>query len=110
MYPASNASDDQPRTRTARACDSCYKRKVSFVLDQFSILSAKLVPRLNVMLPFRSVIGAVTIIFPAHSTEWCRGKEKTSTMRGEPVPRPGSFVCLTLKIKTPQSFTAIGAN
>ncbi|KAJ5519496.1 hypothetical protein N7453_001918 [Penicillium expansum] len=28
MYPASNASDDQPRTRTARACDSCYKRKV----------------------------------------------------------------------------------
>ncbi|KAG0160763.1 hypothetical protein PDIDSM_8293 [Penicillium digitatum] len=28
MYPASSTSDDQPRTRTARACDSCYKRKI----------------------------------------------------------------------------------
>ncbi|KAJ5505163.1 hypothetical protein N7463_008037 [Penicillium fimorum] len=29
-----NASDDQPRTRTSRACDSCYKRKVDRRIEQ----------------------------------------------------------------------------
>lgn len=54
------------------------------------------------MLRFRSVIGAATIIFPAHSTEWCRGKEKMSMMKGESVPRACSSMCLTLKIRRPK--------
>ncbi|CAI7654452.1 unnamed protein product [Penicillium glandicola] len=28
MAPTSNTSEDQPRMRTSRACDSCYKRKI----------------------------------------------------------------------------------
>lgn len=33
-----NPSDDEPRKRTVRACDSCYKRKVGFsCLDEHSV-------------------------------------------------------------------------
>jgi hypothetical protein len=61
------------------------------------------------MLRFRSVIGAVTIIFPAHSTEWFRGKGKMSMMRGESVPS-GLFFYVSDEDKTPQSVTIIGPN
>lgn len=107
MYPASNTSDDQPRTRTARACDSCYKRKVGFVLDQLSTSLNWSQIKCDAALP---------------QCNWCSHHNISCTFdrvvqRKRKNVNDEGWACtssLFFRVsdvwKTPQSFTAIGAN
>jgi hypothetical protein len=62
---AAGSDEQQARKRTARACDSCYKRKVCiFRFGNVQVIRIGLTwaCRLNVMRLFRNVTGAVIII------------------------------------------------
>lgn len=80
-------SDDEPRKRTARACDSCYRRKVSILLVVNSVTISVDVGladfiRLNATRLSHSANGAATMTYHVPMTELWQGKERQRMMVG----------------------------
>lgn len=68
----------EPRKRTARACDSCYRRKVDKILECVGTDTDP--ARSNVTLHCQNVIGVATIASLAPLIVWCSGNENRTMM------------------------------